>query len=220
MKVDDDCIGLLAERAGGEFLLGGLERIVEIRVHEHPAHDVADEHARAVARDIEACAATRRALGIVGRPKETVLARGEGERLALVPDMIAGGHDIGAGRDRLAKDLFGDAEAAGRVLAVDDHEIQPEVGDQARQPFPDRRAACLAHHVAKKKKPHEELVRPGEENGKFARNIPPGASYYRPGPNLRNPLSVSISGRIMSCGSSGTISTCWQSKATPTRRGA
>ena len=78
--------------------------------------------------------------GIVGRPQEALLARRERQRLALVPDMVAGGHDIGAGRNRLAKDLLGDAEAAGGVLAVDDDEIEPEIGDQAGQLLPHRRA--------------------------------------------------------------------------------
>jgi hypothetical protein len=68
--------------------------------------------------------------------------------------MVAGGDDIGTGRDRLAKDLFGDAEAAGGVLTIDDDEIEFEVGDQARQLFPHRRAPCLSNHVTEEEKSH------------------------------------------------------------------
>ena len=58
--------------------------------------------------------------------------RGEDKRLALVEDVVAGGHHVGAGVEDRAEHLLGDAEAAGRVLAVDDDEIEPVVGDDAR----------------------------------------------------------------------------------------
>ena len=47
----------------------------------------------------------------------------EDQRLALVPHMIAGGHDVGAGVEQLGQDLLGYAEAAGSVLAIDHDEI-------------------------------------------------------------------------------------------------
>ncbi len=103
---------------------------------------------------IDAGAAPGRALGEIGRPQEALLARREHQRLALVPDMVAGGDDVGAGVERLAKDFFGDAEAAGGVLAVDDDEIELEVGNQAGKLFPHRRAAGRADHVAQKEKSH------------------------------------------------------------------
>ena len=47
MHVDDDGVGVRAERTGGEFALDRGERIVE-RVHEDAAHGVDDERALAV----------------------------------------------------------------------------------------------------------------------------------------------------------------------------
>src|SRR4051812_9877746 len=46
--------------------------------------------------------------------------------------MIAGGDAVDAGIVQLGTDLGGDAEARGRVLAVDDHEIEPEFLAQTR----------------------------------------------------------------------------------------
>ena len=68
--------------------------------------------------------------------------------------MIAGRHHIGAGIDRFQKYVFGDAEAAGGIFAIDDHEVELQVGNQARQFFPDRSAAGLANHVTEKQKAH------------------------------------------------------------------
>lgn len=78
----------------------------------------------------------------------------EDHRFLLVPDVVAGGHHVGAGVDRLEEDVFGDAEAAGGVLAVDDDKVELEVADQSRKPLPDRRTARLAHHISQKQKPH------------------------------------------------------------------
>ena len=158
MEIDHHRVGLFAERTGGQLALARLERIVELGMHEHPAHDVGDQHARAVLGDIDAGAAPWRALWKIRGPEKPLLARREGKRLALVPDMIAGGHHVGACGDRLAENLFGDAEAAGGVLAIDDDEIQPEIGDQPGQLLPHRRTARLAHHVAEEKKSHETLL--------------------------------------------------------------
>ena len=123
-------------------------------MHEDAAHDVADEDAGAVAGEIDAGAFARRALRKIGRPQEAVDARRELQRLALVPDVIAGGHHVGAGRQRFAIDLLGDAEAARRVLAIDDHEVELEVGNEARQALPHGGAAGTPHHVAQEKKSH------------------------------------------------------------------
>ena len=86
--------------------------------------------------------------------QEAVDARRELQRLALVPDVIAGGDHVGACRQRFAVDLLGDAEAARGVLAIDDHEIELEVGDEARQALPHGGAAGTPHHVAQEKKSH------------------------------------------------------------------
>ena len=78
VEVDHHRVGLLAERAGGEYALGGLEGIVELGMHEDAAHDVGDEHARAVLR---ACRGPEPRPGVpfgkVGGPQEALLVRGE-----------------------------------------------------------------------------------------------------------------------------------------------
>ena len=96
MEIDDDRVGLLAERAGGELAIDRGEGIVE-RVHEDAAHDVDDENPRPVPCEEYAGAAARGAGGIVGRAEEALLMRGEDQRLALVEDVVAGGHHVGAG---------------------------------------------------------------------------------------------------------------------------
>ena len=52
------------------------------------------------------------------------MALDEHERLALVEHMIARRHHVGAGVEQLEENLFGDAEAACRVLAVHHHEVE------------------------------------------------------------------------------------------------
>ena len=79
---------------------------------------------------------------------------GEVERLALVPDMVAGGHYVGAAFQGLQEDLFRDAEAAGGVLAIDHDEIETVVGDKAGQLIPRRRPSAASHKIAQKKQPH------------------------------------------------------------------
>ena len=51
------------------------------------------------------------------------MALDEHQRLALIPDVIAGRHHIGAGIEQLGQDLFGNAETPGGVLTIDDDEV-------------------------------------------------------------------------------------------------
>ena len=89
-------------------------------------------------------AAPRRAGRIVERTDQPRRALDEHQRLALVPRMIAAGDDVGAGVDHLVVDRLGDAEAAGRVLAVDDDAIELPVALEARQALGHGRAARTA----------------------------------------------------------------------------
>ena len=181
-------------RAGGELARHRLERVVERR-HEEQAHDVDDEDARAVPRRVDIGAASGRAGRIVDRAQEAVVAVGEGERLALVPDVVAGGDAIGAGRDQLLQNILGDAEAAGGVLAVHDDEVEAMLLRSA--------AAARASTAARPERPTTS---------------PRKSSLTRRPPSRISSRSVAISGRRTSCGSSGTASTSWQAKAMPARR--
>lgn len=167
MEIEDDRVGLLLQRARVEDDLRRFEGVVEFRMHEDPAHDVGNEHTRAVPGIEKAGAAAGRALGIVGGTQELIVAAGKSDSLLLVPDVIACRHHIGAGIDRFQKDILGDAEAAGGVLAVDDDEIELEVGNQAGEAVPYRRASRLADHVTQKKQPHS-LSNPRGKKAKAA----------------------------------------------------
>ena len=78
----------------------------------------------------------------------------EHQRLALVPRMIAAGDRVGAGIDHLAVDRLGDAEAAGRVLAVDDDAVELPVALQAGQPLGHGCAPRPPDHIADEEKSH------------------------------------------------------------------
>jgi hypothetical protein len=61
--------------------------------------------------------------------------------------MVAERDRVGAGVDQFLVDRFGDAEAAGGVLAIDDDEIERPVADQPRQMLRDGGAPGPADHV-------------------------------------------------------------------------
>ena len=109
--------------------------------------------------------------------------------------MVAGGHDIGAGIDGLEKDVFGDAEAAGGVLAVDDDEIEFQVARSGRAVVPRPPSAGLADHVTQKQKSHDYLI------GILARRC---ATRFRSGCVQRHIMRLA-----------GTDATSWQSNAMP-----
>ena len=58
--------------------------------------------------------------GVVGGPQELGDLVDDGDDLALVPDVVAGGHAVDAHGQELVADLPGDPEAAGGVLDVGD----------------------------------------------------------------------------------------------------
>ena len=123
------------------------ERIVE-RIHEHAAHHIDDEHALALARLIEVGAAARRAGGIVARAQDAVVGIDEGEDFLLVEPVIAGGDTVHARAEEFVRGRAREPEAARRVLAIGDHEIEPERVAQARKFRRDHVAARLSDDVA------------------------------------------------------------------------
>src|SRR5262249_52887675 len=90
----------------------------------------------------------------VDRPDEPRGPLDEDQCLLLVPGMVAQSHRVRARIDEIAVDRFGDAEPAGRVLAVDDDAIELPAGDQARQAIEHDGAAALAHDVADGQEAH------------------------------------------------------------------
>ena len=142
---------------------------------------------------IDVGAAAGRARRIVDRAQEAVVALGEGQRLALVPDMVAGGDAVGAGVEQLLQDLLGDAEAAGGVLAVDDDEVEAMLCDEAGKLRGDRRAA---------------------RSGRPRRR---GRAASRARPPCLDQLAFRCDAAAGACRAArrGTRSTSWQAKAMP-----
>ena len=150
MEIDHDGVGRLAQRAGFEFAVDDGEGIVERR-HEDAADAVDDQRALAVLGVDQRRAAARRALRKIRRANEARRALDEHQRLALVPGMVAERDGVGAGIDEFLVDRLGDAEAAGRVLAVDDDEVERPVADHAGKVVGDGRASGPADDVAYEK---------------------------------------------------------------------
>ena len=80
------------------------------------------------------------------------------QRLLLIERVVAERDGVGAGLDQLLDDGLGDAEAAGRVLAIDDDEIQLVTRAKLRQRVEHRLAARPADDIAKKKESHDLTV--------------------------------------------------------------
>ncbi len=68
--------------------------------------------------------------------------------------MIAAGDHVGAGVDELVIDRLRDAEAAGRVLAIDGDEIELPVADQTGQALQHDRAPAAPDDVSDEKDAH------------------------------------------------------------------
>ncbi len=156
MKIDHDRVSRFTKRTGLELAREHRKGVVERR-HEDAAERIDDERALAVLGLDQRRAAAGRALRHVGGADEPRGALDEDQRLALVPGMIAERDGVGAGIEQLLIDRLGDAEAAGRVLAIDHDEIERPVPDQSRQMIRDRGAAGAADDVADKQYPHYAL---------------------------------------------------------------
>jgi hypothetical protein len=72
--------------------------------------------------------------------------------------VVAGRDNVGASTDGIVENLFRNAKTACGVLAVDDYEVQLQIGNQPRQFFIYCGAARPAHHITKKKQSHENAL--------------------------------------------------------------
>ena len=103
--------------------------------------------------------------GVVGGAEDAASALvgvgGDGhvlEDLFLVPDVVAGGDDVGSEIEELFGDGGGDAEASGGVLAVDDEEVDGVGFHDVGQVFADDVAAGGAKDVADEEDIHWEIL--------------------------------------------------------------
>ena len=141
MEVDEDRIGAVLQLAAVISRVDGAERTIELG-HEDAAHGVDDEHIRAVASPrTDAAPLPGVPFGKLSGRISRVLALDEHQRLLLIESMVAERDRVGAGVEDLLGDRFRDAEAAGRVLAVDDDEVEIVALAQPRQRFQDGLAA-------------------------------------------------------------------------------
>ncbi len=152
---EDDLGGDLAEE------LVGLTEGVVAGGHEDAALQVHDGVALAGGELALVDAEARGADGIVGGAQDAAAANvgvgGDGhvlEDLALVPDVIAGGDDVGAEVEELFRDGGGDAEASGGVLSVDDEEVDGIGFKDVGKVFADDVAAGGAKDIADKENVH------------------------------------------------------------------
>jgi hypothetical protein len=68
--------------------------------------------------------------------------------------VIAERHGVSAGIEQFLIDAFSDSETAGRILAVDDDEIERPVADHPGQMLGDCGTAGSADDVTDEKNPH------------------------------------------------------------------
>src|SRR5580704_11229205 len=158
MKIDDDSVGAAPKRTSRQFAVYCGERVVEW-IHENARHRVHDQHASAVLGVDQRRAAARRARRIIDRTNEPRRAFDENERLLLIPSMIAERDRIDADIDQFAIDSFGNAEAAGSILAIGHNQIELPVANEIGQPFVNERAAAASDNVANKKVAHAHAFR-------------------------------------------------------------
>ena len=151
------------QRTGCQLAIDRGERIVE-RIHEDTAHGIDHQSARAVLGFDHGRAAAGRAGRIVQRPDQPRLALDEGQRLLLVPGVVAERHGIGAGVEQFASGGLGDAEAAGCVLAIGDHQIELPVAHQLGQALIDNGSPAASDNVANQQNPHAHNLIATESN--------------------------------------------------------
>ena len=144
-------------------------------------------------------AAARRARRQIERADDPRLAVDVADQLALVPDMVAHGEDVGTGVEELGGDRGRQPVAAGGVLGVDDDRIQRQ-----------RRPAAWA-------------ARPGARHGRSGRprRRRTGCAWAQLSVAAmdRQPASVTTRSSGTSVASAGTRSTSWPAKQYPARTG-
>ena len=155
VKIDEDYIRTGLQSARRDFVVDGAERAIELG-HEDAAHRIDDEHICAIFRAQQRRAFARRARRKIERADQPVMPVDVDECLFLIESVIAERYAIGTRINQIVEDRFGDAETTSRVLTVDDHEIEPVLGNQFRQRFADSGPPGAADDIAKKQQSHSK----------------------------------------------------------------
>ena len=160
VEVEEDDFGAGFAGDLGEEFVGFAEGVVA-GGHEDAALEVHDGVGLAGGEFALVEAEAGGADGVVGGAEDAAAAGvgvgGDGhvfEDLFFVPDVIAGGDDVGAEVEELFGDGGGEAEAAGGVFAVDDKEIDGVGFKDVREVFADDVAAGGAKDIADKEDIH------------------------------------------------------------------
>jgi hypothetical protein len=154
VEVEEDDFGSGFALDLGEEFVGFAEGVVA-GGHEDAALEVHDGVGLAGGEGSLVEAEAWSADGVVGGAEDAAAAGvrvgGDGhvfEDLFFVPDVVAGGDDVGAEIEELFGDGGGEAEASGSVFAVDDEEINVVGFKYVREMFADDVAAGGAKDVA------------------------------------------------------------------------
>ncbi len=160
MEVKEDDPGARMLRDGIEQIVRLTERVVA-GAHEDAALQVQDGIALPCGELALIDAEARGAHGVVGRPQHPAATlvgicwNGHVvEDFALVPDVVAGGDDMGPEVEEFFGDRWRDAEAARSVFAVDDKEVDGMGFQQMGQMLVDDVAAGGAKDVANEEDVH------------------------------------------------------------------
>ncbi len=137
VDVHEHDLALPAQRL--ERLLGAAERAVHL-FHEDAAQQVDHPHRGAVAGGEHPRALAGRPGRHVRGPHQAGFLGQVLHALAAVPQVVAAGQHVDAGAEQIRGGVAGEPEAAGRVLAVGDHQVHRVAADQVGQQ--------RAHHVA------------------------------------------------------------------------
>ena len=126
MDVEHDRIDRLPKPVLLQRLLDAGEGLAD-GVHEELREHLEDEDRAAVARVQERAGAPRRALRVVAGADQAPVGLDIALGPALVPGVVAEGDHVGAHLVEGPADIGSDAEAAGCVLAVHDHQVEGEL---------------------------------------------------------------------------------------------
>ena len=155
VHVDDHRVEGDPQRRLVQGLVHGGEGVVQ-GVHVHPAQHRDHQHPPAARRVIGIGPAPRGPgqAGIVQGPQQPGLPLDIGERLPLVPAVVAQRQAVRPRVEQVLGGLLGDAEARGGVLRIDADEVEGQAPLQPGQVGGERVPSGLADHVAEKCQPH------------------------------------------------------------------
>src|SRR5262249_9437940 len=152
VHVDDDDFHVAGAR---QLLIGDAERRVGIGGHDDRPLQIQYAHRNPGRGRLDRPPAPRIAGRIVGRAQQPIRGVERVVDLLLVPDVIARREDVDRHLGHLVEELNRQAEAASRVLDVDDYKVYIVFVDDLRQRGVERATSGLTDDVADKEDVHD-----------------------------------------------------------------